>query len=39
LWREDLRTWSGAAEGTHDTNPEVLVARADAAGIDAHLAV
>jgi hypothetical protein len=24
LWREDLRAWSGAAEGTHDTNPEVL---------------
>ena len=28
---EDLRTWSGAAEGTHNTNPEVLVAHANAA--------
>jgi transposase len=30
LWREDLRTWSGAAEGDHDTNPEVLLLHADA---------
>jgi hypothetical protein len=30
LWKENLRTWSGAAEGDHDTNPEVLVLHANA---------
>jgi hypothetical protein len=33
---EDLRTWRGAAEGTHDTNPEVLVSHADAALTPRH---
>src|SRR3954469_7360325 len=36
MWREDLRTWSGAAEGDHSHNPEVLVAHANAALTPRH---
>src|SRR3954451_590843 len=33
---EDLRTWSGAAEGDHSHNPEVLLAHANAALTPRH---